>query len=333
MKITGELLKSERIRLKLSQQDVSFALKLSVRTVNAIEEGDLESLPAKTFVRGFVKSYAQMLKLDEESVLRQFQEEMGSTMTVTRVQVSPAETANPVKKNKELSMSSQLDEIATVNPNIKTSLNRNTFITAGVIALAVIALAIINHIVNKYQQEGAAHQTSKLTVDALNQESKVEKETSLATSETTNPTQNPGSTDTLPVSSPATQTTTTKPIDSVISAPPPVPPATTKPTEPAAAGPAAGAKPTEMGYSQKYLSATKPVELMIEAKKDISISYSIDSKNNFKTISLQKETLQIIKAKTNLYLKIDEGNAVNLTVNGINKGPASNEAKPIQLEF
>lgn len=333
MKITGELLKSERIRLKLSQQDVSFALKLSVRTVNAIEEGDLESLPAKTFVRGFVKSYAQMLKLDEESVLRQFQEEMGSTMTVTRVQVSPAETANPVKKNKELSMSSQLDEIATVNPNIKTSLNRNTFITVGVIALAVIALAIINHIVNKYQQEGASHQTSKLTVDALNQESKVEKETSLATSETTNPTQNPGSTDTLPVSAPATEATTTKPIDSVISAPPAMPPATTKPTEPATAGPAAGTKPTEVGYNQKYLSATKPVELMIEAKKDISISYSIDNKNNFKTISLQKETLQIIKAKTNLYLKIDEGNAVNLTVNGINKGPASNEAKPIQLEF
>jgi cytoskeleton protein RodZ len=79
MKLTGELLKNERLNKNLSVQDVAQALKLSSKIVNSIEAGDTASLPAKTFVRGFVKSYAQLLKLDTDSVLRQFQEEMGST--------------------------------------------------------------------------------------------------------------------------------------------------------------------------------------------------------------------------------------------------------------
>lgn len=329
MKITGELLKSERIKLKLSQQDVSFALKLSARTVNAIEEGDLDSLPAKTFVRGFVKSYAQLLKLNEENVLRQFQEEMGSTMNVTRVQVSPSEAVNPVKKNKEFSAPTQLEDIATVSPNLKTGLNKNTFIIVGIITLAVIALAVINQVVNKYQKEGstAAHETAKLTVDTLNQESKVEKESSSIT--TSGETANTATTtDAAVQAQPTAEASPTSKPQEVLPSSNPSPP--TKSVESSAP---TGLKPADASFNQKYMSATKPVELMIEAKKDISISYSIDNKNNFKTISLQKDTLQIIKAKSNLYLKVDEGNAVHLTVNGINKGPASSEAKPIQLEF
>ena len=79
MKITGELLKSERIKKDLTVQDIAYALKLNSKIIIAIENGDLDQLPAKTFVRGFVKSYADYLKVDSEIVLRQFQEEMGST--------------------------------------------------------------------------------------------------------------------------------------------------------------------------------------------------------------------------------------------------------------
>lgn len=79
MKITGELLKTERIRQNLTVQDIAQALKLSSKIINALESGETEVLPAKTFIRGFVKSYAQYLKLDTTQVMNQFQEEMGST--------------------------------------------------------------------------------------------------------------------------------------------------------------------------------------------------------------------------------------------------------------
>ena len=77
MKITGELLKAERVKKDISIADVAGSLKLSSRIITAIESGDIADLPAKTFIRGFVKSYAQFLKLDSDLILRQFLEEMG----------------------------------------------------------------------------------------------------------------------------------------------------------------------------------------------------------------------------------------------------------------
>ena len=74
MKITGELLKAERLKKNYSVAEVANSLKLSSRIVVSIEAGDIDELPAKTFIRGFVKSYAQFLKLDSDLILRQFLE-------------------------------------------------------------------------------------------------------------------------------------------------------------------------------------------------------------------------------------------------------------------
>ncbi|MCC2679303.1 MAG: hypothetical protein K0R29_1879, partial [Pseudobdellovibrio sp.] len=89
MRITGELLKSERLSQGLSVQHVAASLKLSVKIINAIEAGDGSQLPAKTFVRGFVRSYAEFLKLNPDVVLRQFQEEMGTTSPLPKVPPPP----------------------------------------------------------------------------------------------------------------------------------------------------------------------------------------------------------------------------------------------------
>ena len=48
--------------------------------LKALEEGDLDNLPAKTFLRGFVQSYASQLKMDIDAILELFHDEMGSTL-------------------------------------------------------------------------------------------------------------------------------------------------------------------------------------------------------------------------------------------------------------
>jgi len=48
---------------------VAQQLKLAPRQVRALEEGDYGRLPGRTFVRGFIKSYARLLHLDPEEVL------------------------------------------------------------------------------------------------------------------------------------------------------------------------------------------------------------------------------------------------------------------------
>jgi cytoskeleton protein RodZ len=49
--------------------DVARQLKLSVSQVQALEAGDFDKLPGPVFVRGFIRNYARLLKLDSEAIL------------------------------------------------------------------------------------------------------------------------------------------------------------------------------------------------------------------------------------------------------------------------
>jgi cytoskeleton protein RodZ len=304
MKITGELLKSERIKLKLSQQDIAFALKLSPRTINAIEEGDIEALPAKTFVRGFVKSYAEMLKLDPNIVLSQFQEEMGTTRPVTKAVVASSENAKT--KTYSLEESARQQEMASVTPNLKMNLNKNTLKLVALITFAVIILGGINQVINKYQKEvSPSPEAPKLTVENLTQEANTIKELA---------------------ANPPPAEGTIAPVETN-STPMTIAPVTQKPADSTVINAALETKPPEA------LVSTKSVELVIEATKDTVISYSVGNENNFKTLELKKNTFQIIKSKNGLHLKAEEGNSISITVNGINKGLASTDAKPVKLSY
>lgn len=307
MKITGELLKSERIKLKLSQQDISFALKLSSRTINAIEEGDLESLPAKTFVRGFVKSYAEMLKLDPAMVLSQFQEEVGTTRPMAKVVAVPSENAKA--KTYDLQENSSQQNMASVTPSLKTNLNKNTLKLVALITFAVIVIGGINQVINKYQKEvSATPETPKLTVETLTQEAQATQELTLDAKSKK-----------LIIASPAPVNSFTAPVNSV----------TTPPVEilPVVAPAMAPVKTPDV------VESTKSIELVIEANKDTVISYSVGKDDNYKTLELKKNTFQIIKSKNGLHIKADEGNSISITVNGINKGLASSDAKPVKLSY
>ncbi|MCM2281484.1 MAG: helix-turn-helix domain-containing protein, partial [Bdellovibrionaceae bacterium] len=86
MKTTGQILKENRERKGITLNEVALATKINVKVLTAIEEGDSDRLPTKTFLRGFVRSYARYLGLDEEAILSSFYEEMGSTKPKLNVQ-------------------------------------------------------------------------------------------------------------------------------------------------------------------------------------------------------------------------------------------------------
>jgi cytoskeleton protein RodZ len=65
----GTLLKAERCRQDLSLGDVSRYLKLAVRQVDALERDDYEVFGGPVFVRGFIRNYAKLLRLDPSSVV------------------------------------------------------------------------------------------------------------------------------------------------------------------------------------------------------------------------------------------------------------------------
>jgi cytoskeleton protein RodZ len=65
----GALLVAAREAAGLSIEAVAQQLKLAPRQVRALEEGDYTHLPGRTFVRGFARNYARLVRLDPEKVL------------------------------------------------------------------------------------------------------------------------------------------------------------------------------------------------------------------------------------------------------------------------
>ncbi len=63
----GAALAAAREALNLSVAEVARQLKLSVSQIEALEAGAYEKLPGPVFVRGFIRNYARLLRLDPEA--------------------------------------------------------------------------------------------------------------------------------------------------------------------------------------------------------------------------------------------------------------------------
>ncbi len=73
MPTVGERLRQAREARGMSAADVAQVLKLSLRQVEALENGDWAKLPGATFIRGFVRNYARAVQLPSEPLLAELQ--------------------------------------------------------------------------------------------------------------------------------------------------------------------------------------------------------------------------------------------------------------------
>lgn len=65
----GTALRTAREGMGLSVMDIAERIKFAPKQVEALEANDFAKLPQATFLRGFVRSYARVLHLDEEQLL------------------------------------------------------------------------------------------------------------------------------------------------------------------------------------------------------------------------------------------------------------------------
>ncbi len=72
LKELGELLGQQREQQGLTVSDVYQHTKISPSCIRSIEQGNLEDLPHPVYVKGFIRSYAQLLGLDAEQLVQVF---------------------------------------------------------------------------------------------------------------------------------------------------------------------------------------------------------------------------------------------------------------------
>lgn len=306
MKITGELLKSERVNQNLTVQDVAHTLKLSSKIINAIEAGQNEDLPAKTFVRGFVKSYAQLLKLDTDVVLRQFQEEMGSTAPLPKVPPpKAAATAGPdlpirapKPALKQTSHSHSNKSPTPPGEYLKSENPKQILVLIGGASVLVVLLVLANKTFEHFSENPVATVATETTA--------------VSTATTTALAASPKTPDS-PLTQESGQAESAAPSAETIA-----PNLVDTQSVP------------EPGFTK---SSGKPVEIMIEAKKDTEIFYAKGTSQQLIPLKLSANQVQILRSSVGLYLKSTEPAAVRISVNGAGLTPAGSAQKEMKLSF
>ncbi len=71
----GEQLRHLREQKNLSAQDIANRLNLEARIIESIESDNFDSLPAATYVRGYLRSYAKILDADADAILAAYNNE------------------------------------------------------------------------------------------------------------------------------------------------------------------------------------------------------------------------------------------------------------------
>lgn len=70
----GALLRDRRKESGLTYDEISEQIKVSARSLEALENEDWDHLPSATFTKGFIRSYARLLGLSEEGLIALYQE-------------------------------------------------------------------------------------------------------------------------------------------------------------------------------------------------------------------------------------------------------------------
>ncbi len=311
----GTKLKHRRDELKLSISEVAISTKINGKTLQAMELGDLERLPAKIFLRGFVRTYATYLKMDVKSVLDQFQEEMGPTRP------HPGDLTPP-----------QFDVFSGFSLKKLLPSRKKLFLVTFLI-LALVSIFVLKTVYDKYERE---------TLKNTNHESLAELVPPPSTTATT--------VEALPNDEPSPSASkekgpsaglkklknsalSTEKSKVLLNTPAKITPpkATTKNESKKVIAQEPEKKPIA-NTQKKAPPHSGPHQIIIESLDEVSLDYRADG-NKLKSKTLSPDEVFIINAKNSVAIDIDDGGAVNIIHNGKDKGVPGDLGQSVKVRF
>jgi cytoskeleton protein RodZ len=365
MKETGQRLKSLREEKGVSLEEVVLATKIKLSSLRAIEEGDQSKLPSKTFIRGFVQSYAKYLEADEDEIMELFQNEMGSTIDMPR-------------KNENFKEADSTDQAAMKFANSSRHPLIKVFVGVGAVVLLTL-IYFVSSTIDKYQeekqlvkptQEEAQNivpletESTQATEDS-NEENNQEADTSApideAVAEKEEGAESDKKEDVAPVAETKQETKPVEKAEEVAKKPEPVkeePKIAEKKTEIVKEVKVEEKKPeikkpeekkaeevvetkkveekkeddTEKVTPKKVSASFVPQEIIIEALDEVELEFKTDT-GSWVEITLKPEQIHTIKGRNTIALKLSNGGAVNIIHNGKDRGVPGTLGSEIELKY
>lgn len=323
MKKTGQFLKDKRESANLSLSEVALATKINPKILFAIENGDEKSLPAKTFLKGFLRAYATFLKIDADEVLRIYQEESGGPPPERIHEVNMPQGPQPAGGRARMGEE-----------------NSSGLRTAAVVVIVLLIGVIIGvrELIEKYQREKSVDNSPIIKVSPLAQppllpETNKPAETTAAPSAELVP---QGTAETATPEPPA------KPVQSeIVNVPPAEPKAEVTPAQPKVieSKPVEVKPPEEPNVAESKevkeepTAATKSMknEIILEALDKVDVKFQI--KGETKKLTLAPTQVHTIHSDQPITLDLSDGGAVNIILNGHERGVPGDLGKPKQIKI
>ena len=142
----GEVLRKERERRNLTIQDIEQSTSIRSLYIECIENGDYDKLPGDVYTKGFIRSYADFLKLNADELTAQFNMERNPVVATGTIEENSGSEGNEItagvseipsrrerNKNKKISSSS------TSNLSNVDSSGSSFKIIAAVVLIAALA--------------------------------------------------------------------------------------------------------------------------------------------------------------------------------------------------
>ncbi len=132
MRELGEYLRQMREAKGLTVEEVARATKINIGYIEALEKGEYEKLPADIYVRGFIKSYGQLLNADLDELNARYEE------------------ARPKPKARRIFSGKPKEELPYESPIPKSSVGKKRVIprrirlnTGSIIVILLIIIIIV----------------------------------------------------------------------------------------------------------------------------------------------------------------------------------------------
>jgi cytoskeletal protein RodZ len=151
----GTLLKKCREKKDLTIKDVENAIKIRTKYIQAIEQDDFDVIPGEVYIKGFIRSYAKYLGLDD-SLLVQHYKEMKQREAGLELQ-----TENPAIQsgNKETDKISYYQERRKERQQLSQKTKRQRILLVVVAILLIALILIVPSIWKTIQKRGEQNQS------------------------------------------------------------------------------------------------------------------------------------------------------------------------------
>lgn len=334
----GNKLRGVREAKGLSLQEVGLALKISPRIIAAIETGEKSGQPAKTFLRGFVKSYAQYLKMDYLPLLELFDAEYTMEPLANKnLRLEPEDFEAPTPQTPA---TKSAPELSSKGPT-PTQFPSFPWGKSILIAFLFVMIVILAKVVHKYQKEKSlpdeviVGQPVETVVPA---EPAVPVLDPSATPVATNPDGSLATAATAGTTAAAVVEAETSPTPEPMKKPNATPQATPtpaatpipSPSPTPAPKPKPSPSPTPTPIPAAQISTGEKFEVLIEAGKSVAVTLDLGG-GKVSSLEMNRGDVQVIRSRSPILIEAGDGSALTVFVNG--RAKAKGAQGPLKLRI